>query len=89
MNNRLQSRDEGRDFDRSKVATMIGSRKCSVAVYVDRPSQQWVVRDPHGDFWLLPPVEDCWEQRRPFHLTDESELESVPGHYRYLLNLPF
>ena len=60
-----------------------------VALFVERSSQQWVVRDPEGNFWLLPSVEDPWGYRQPFTLTSESKLEPVPGHYTSMLGLPF
>ncbi len=63
--------------------------KQRVTLYVDRPSQQWVVLEPEGNFWILPSNENPWEHRQPFYPTDENELESVPGHYKYLLGLPF
>lgn len=59
-----------------------------VALYVDRTTGQWVVRDSEGEFWRLPSIDDCWKHREPFDLSDDSELESVPGHYLYMLNLP-
>jgi hypothetical protein len=68
---------------------MITIKKRQVALFVARSFQQWVVRDPDGNFWILPPVENAWDHREPFHPTEESELESVPGHYIYMLNLPF
>ena len=61
----------------------------SVSIYVDRSSQQWVVRDADGQFWIVPVVEDAWDNRRPFCLTDAAELEPVPGHYKDMLGLPF
>ncbi|NLX97183.1 MAG: hypothetical protein GXY83_13495 [Rhodopirellula sp.] len=60
-----------------------------VALFVDRSSQQWVVRDPEGRFWTLPSALDSWDQRQPFYPTYETDLEPVPGHYRDLLGLPF
>jgi hypothetical protein len=30
-----------------------------------------------------------WEERQPFTPSDETELESVPGHYKQMLGLPF
>jgi hypothetical protein len=61
-----------------------------VALFVDRSRpEHWVVRDPEGVFWLVPPVANPWENRQPFDPTGETELEPVPGHYRYLLDLPF
>ncbi len=57
-------------------------------LYVDRSSQHWVVRDADGNFWLLPDVDNCWDHRKPFELADDTELEPVPGHYRYVLGIP-
>ena len=41
--------------------------KRMVALFVERSYQQWVVRDPEGNFWLLPSVEDPWGHRQPFY----------------------
>lgn len=68
---------------------MIVVKKRLVALFVDRPSQQWVVRDTEGNFWIIPSVKNPWQHRQPFHPTEESELESVPGHYVHVLDLPF
>jgi hypothetical protein len=68
---------------------MIVVRKQTVALYVDRVSKQWVVRDPEGSFWLVPPTDDAWRQRQPFQPSEEAQLEPVPGHYKDLLGLPF
>jgi hypothetical protein len=68
---------------------MIPPRKQRAVLFVERSSQQWIVRDPEGNFWLLPPGENPWSQRQPFHPTEETELELVPGHYKYILGLPF
>jgi hypothetical protein len=68
---------------------MITVKRRMMALFVERSFQKWVVRDPDGNFWILPPVENAWDHREPFHPTEESELESVPGHYRYMLDLPF
>lgn len=64
-------------------------RKQRVAIYVDKPSQQWIVRDPEGNFWVVPSREEAWAHRKPFAPSDECELEPVPGHYKYMLELPF
>jgi hypothetical protein len=64
-------------------------QKYVVALFVDRSSQQWVVRDADGNFWLLPVGDNPWDRRQPFDPTEETELEPIPGHYKYLLNLPF
>ena len=68
---------------------MIVVRKQSAALYVDRVRRQWIVRDPDGNFWLVPSGDDAWEQRQPFQPSDEAELEPVPGHYKGMLGLPF
>ena len=68
---------------------MLAVRKQSIALFVDRSSQQWIVRDPDGNYWALPAGDDAWEQRQPFEPTTETELEPIPGHYKYLLRLPF
>ena len=68
---------------------MLAVRKQSIALFVDRSSQQWIVRDPDGNYWALPSGEDAWEQRQPFEPTGEADLEPIPGHYKYLLRLPF
>ena len=68
---------------------MLTVRKQVIALFVDRSKQQWIVRDPDGDFWILPAGENAWERREPFLPDEESELEPVPGHYKYLLQLPF
>ena len=68
---------------------MLTLRKNVVALYVDRSSQQWIVLDAEGNFWIVPSVEENpWDQRQPFYRTAETELEPVPGHYKYMLGLP-
>jgi hypothetical protein len=63
--------------------------RTKVALYIDPATRQWVVRDPDGNFWLVPSSEDGWEQRQPLEVSEDSELEPVPGHYQYMLGLPF
>ncbi|MGN6546690.1 MAG: hypothetical protein ACTHK7_16670 [Aureliella sp.] len=60
-----------------------------VALYVDRSSRQWILRDPEGNFWIVPPVEDAWDHREPFEPDGDTELEPVPSHYTYMLHIPF
>ena len=57
--------------------------------FVGRSNRHWNVLDPEGNFWVLSPVENPWDQRRPFQLKDDADLERVPGHYRRMLGLPF
>src|SRR6266516_3822758 len=66
-----------------KEPKMIVVGKQRVTLYVDRSSRQWVVLDLEGDFWVLPSVEDPWEQRQPLYPTEETEFEPVPGHYKF------
>lgn len=63
--------------------------RTKVMLYIDRTTKQWVVRDPDGNFWLVPSGDDGWEQRQPIEVSENSELEPVPGHYKYMLGLPF
>jgi hypothetical protein len=68
---------------------MTEERRLTFALYVDRASQQWVVLDPDGQFWAVPASEEeAWNLRQPFCPTDETELEPIPGHYKYMLGLP-
>lgn len=59
-----------------------------LSIYADRTSGEWIVRDGDGALWSVPAAPRGWEQRRPYVPSDEAELESVPGHYGYLLDLP-
>jgi hypothetical protein len=68
---------------------VITLRKRAAALFADRSSRRWIVRDPEGNFWLLPPTENPWEDREPHQPTEESDLEPVPGHYKDMLGLPF
>jgi hypothetical protein len=67
---------------------MVAASTRVVALYVDKASQQWVARDSDGNFWSLPPTDNPWDERHPFSPTEETELEPVPGHYKYTLGLP-
>lgn len=69
---------------------MIAAPSRSAAIFVDRDcTEHWIVRDPDGLFWIVPSVENAWEARQPFEPTEATDLEPVPGHYRYALGLPF
>ena len=68
---------------------MTTARKPAMSLYVDRKCPaNWIVRDRDGRFWVVPPGEDAWEQRRPFQPTEETTLEAIPGHYIHMLGLP-
>lgn len=68
---------------------MLTLTKPMFAIFVDRVHNRWIVRDADGNYWIVPVVESGWEKRLPYELSEDAELEAVPGHYRYLLNLPF
>ncbi|HET6425173.1 MAG TPA: hypothetical protein VFG20_15910 [Planctomycetaceae bacterium] len=59
----------------------------AIAVFVDRTSQQWVVRDREGQFWALPQNPNPWKHREPFEPCEESLLEPVPSHYKCFLGI--
>ncbi len=58
-----------------------------VALYVDRATQQWIVRDAEGNLWSLHSTDNPWDERQPFTPAEETELEPVPGHYKHMLGL--
>jgi len=58
------------------------------SIYVDRKSEDWVVQDCDGGFWLVPAKANGWDMRQPFHVTNDTQLEPVPGHYRHMLGIP-
>lgn len=68
---------------------MPGETNHLVALYVDRATRQWILRDPEGNFWIVPPIEDAWDHREPFQLEDDTELEPIPSHYKYMLRIPY
>jgi hypothetical protein len=64
------------------------SAQLQISLYVDRSQPScWIVRDAAGDFWKVPSGDQGWERRQPYTLTEDAQLESVPGHYRYLLGI--
>jgi hypothetical protein len=68
---------------------MNATRKPATSLYVFKKHREhWVVRDGEGRFWAVPPVANAWEQREPFEPGEDAELEPVPGHYLYLLDIP-
>jgi len=67
---------------------MLAASKRVVALYVDKASHQWIVRDAEGNFWSLPSTDNPWDERQPFFPAEETDLEPVPGHYKNMLGLP-
>jgi hypothetical protein len=68
---------------------MVTVEKRSVSIFVDKACpQNWIVRDANGEFWIVPPVENAWNQRQALDLKETMELEPIPSHYKYLLGLP-
>jgi hypothetical protein len=61
----------------------------TVALYVDKSGPQWVVRDPEGNVWIVPCVENAWDHRQPYQPAEGADLEPVPGHCKSMLGLPF
>jgi hypothetical protein len=67
---------------------MLAATKRVAALYVDKATRPWIVRDSEGNFWSLPSNDNPWEGRQPFTPAEEAELEPVPGHYKNMLGLP-
>ena len=40
--------------------------KPGLTLFVDRTSQQWIVRDLEGHFWSFPSTDNPWDERQPF-----------------------
>jgi hypothetical protein len=69
---------------------MVSAPSRLAGIFVDRAcTEHWIVRDPEGKFWIVPSIENAWESRRPYVITEETDLETIPGHYRSMLGLPF
>jgi hypothetical protein len=66
---------------------LITHSKAAVELFADKVGRQWVARDPDGKFWVLPPGDDPWGNRRPFDPAEDAELEPLPGHYKYMLGI--
>jgi hypothetical protein len=70
-----------------KEHTMVIAGKATL--FADRDSQQWIVQDANGNYWMLSTMdENPWEKRLPFYPTAETELEPVPGHYKHMFGIP-
>jgi len=78
----MHSLTEGRD--------MMITEKRRASLFVDKACpEHWIVRDPEGNLWVLPSVDNPWDSRWPFVPTEQTELELIPGHYKPMLGLPF
>ena len=43
---------------------MVTTRKPVMSLYVDKGCpEHWIVRDPEGRFWVVPPGDDAWMKR--------------------------
>ena len=78
-----------RGYLSKKEHGMLETARLAAAIFVDRNTQHWVVRDPDGNFWSVPSANNAWEQRQPYEMQESSVLEPIPSHYLYLLRLPF
>ena len=67
---------------------MLSTSQQTFSLFVDRTTLKWIVRDGEGNFWAVLFGPGGWEQREPFFPTDETELESIPGHYKVMFHLP-
>ena len=68
---------------------MITTESPVVGMYVAKTCpEHWIVLDHQGRFWMVPPGQNPWERRQPFQWTEDTELEPIPGHYKYVLGLP-
>lgn len=71
------------------VRTMLKNpKRVPAAIFVDRSLRQWVVLDPDGNYWIVPSTENAWDHRQPFQITEATDLQPIPGHYKQLLGLP-
>jgi len=68
---------------------MFAVRNRTAALYVDKLEQQWIVRDPEGNYWIVPCVENARDHREPYRPAGDKMLNPVPGHYKSMLGLPF
>lgn len=67
---------------------MTTDRKPSVTLYVDRTSGQWIVRDLQGQWWAMPSTTDAWTHRVTYEPGETTQLEVIPGHYKFMLGIP-
>jgi hypothetical protein len=74
-----------RHAQEGQIVTVHG--KAAVALFADKTGGRWVVRDTEGLFWVIPPGDDPWANRQPFDPTEDTDLEPLPGHYKYMLGL--
>lgn len=59
-----------------------------MSLYVDKGlPDHWIVRDTDGRFWIVPTVVGAWKKREPFQPSEDAELQPVPAHYLYMLDI--
>lgn len=66
---------------------MVDAKIQKLYLYVDKVSRRWVVQDADGVYWTIPDTENPWEHKQRLERTDETELEPIPNHYKYMLGL--
>jgi len=67
---------------------MMHGERPQLYLYVDRSLPSYlIVRDEIGAFWRVPCGDQAWERREPYTLTEDAQLESLPGHYKYLIGI--
>ena len=59
-----------------------------MTLWVDKTTQQGIVRDPGSNVWGLRSIDNPWDKRQPFSSTEDTELPPVPRHHKYTLGLP-
>lgn len=63
------------------------ARKPLLALFVDHSTHQWIVQDREGRLWVVSAGKDQWQNREPFEPDEQTDLEPIPKHYSYLLDL--
>ena len=68
---------------------MITTESSVVGLYVAKTCpEHWIAWTTRADSGWSRLAENPWERRQPFQWTEDTELEPIPGHYKYVLGLP-
>jgi hypothetical protein len=59
-----------------------------VANILDKDARMSILMEDARVEQFVPSGQDSWERRQPFEPTEETELELIPGHHKYVLGLP-